>query len=768
VLPLLIILFGGGTDVVVQGGIALAVGLALWVNPPRLTLSRSLDAAVLLFLLVGLGAYIPYISAVPWRQVATGEFGIELSGLVTSQPWVTVEAWVLILPGIGWLYLLINWRVEDADRRQVFWALSISFALLAVAVALGSSWGYTYPLGSEAACFSFFDNRNQTSLTLAMVGILAFALAMQGMRHGRISGLLGLLLALLILIGIAFSLSRAGVCLFFAGCGGWFLLSRRVGKVPHLFRFGVPTFILGFSLLLFFGEDTWTRFWLWQQGGVLHSDMRLAIYRDAWEMVAAQPILGVGLGNFTHVFPQFREHALVYERILHPESDWFWVWTEMGTLGLLALLAVLRSLFIKLRRFYSDAGSAALRAAALVGMVLCLAHSCIDVSGHRFGTLFLAFLLYRLALPSRAYQGVVALPRLCPRLLGVSCILVGGWLVAADGLKLPIHSQVMQDRLSAASAETIAQWSAGEAAARYTQVLRRVPLSWRLYAMRGQSRLLQAGDEQGALADFRRARYLEPVSTTVVYYEGRAWLRYGNFDRAFAAWRDMLHRQDPNRQDLFRKILENVIAYPHFRENYLSRLTRLDVDFRYTYLIQLQGEQFVHELLEDAASGHLFEQLSSAQQAMLFTRWAESAAASHFLQYIEDYPTPIEHVWFYQSTAYASLQQYQRAIAGVQPYVTPAPVPKMRQYGERSITELERLFRATPGDVIRDTVLVRKQIEAEDWHGARQTLEALAALPQPPPYVHYWLGELHRRNADYPASWAAWKQYVRWMLRVRQ
>ena len=42
----------------------------------------------------------------------------------------------------------------------------------------------------------------------------------------------------------------------------------------------------------------------------------------------------IGLGNFDEIFAVFRNASLNGTRTIHPESDWLWLWAEMGWLAI--------------------------------------------------------------------------------------------------------------------------------------------------------------------------------------------------------------------------------------------------------------------------------------------------------------------------------------------------------------------------------------------------------------------------------------------------
>jgi O-antigen ligase len=93
-----------------------------------------------------------------------------------------------------------------------------------------------------------------------------------------------------------------------------------------------------------FGSDRW------QEGG----STRLVIWAGGLEIVRLHPLLGVGAGNFTYAYPEMRSVLLedrpdlqVYEghwtNAAHNEL--LQVWSELGILGLVALLALVAMAF---------------------------------------------------------------------------------------------------------------------------------------------------------------------------------------------------------------------------------------------------------------------------------------------------------------------------------------------------------------------------------------------------------------------------------------
>ena len=96
------------------------------------------------------------------------------------------------------------------------------------------------------------------------------------------------------------------------------------------------------------------------------SDFRWLIFQDAWPLIRSSPWVGLGLGNFESVFAIFRDASRGTTRSLHPESDWFWVWSEMGWLAI--PLIILGALLLIRRVAPLEVGTnQRFRLAALIG-----------------------------------------------------------------------------------------------------------------------------------------------------------------------------------------------------------------------------------------------------------------------------------------------------------------------------------------------------------------------------------------------------------------
>ncbi|OGC78397.1 MAG: hypothetical protein A2145_01730 [candidate division Zixibacteria bacterium RBG_16_40_9] len=77
------------------------------------------------------------------------------------------------------------------------------------------------------------------------------------------------------------------------------------------------------------------------------NSVRMGLWQTSWNMVKDKPIFGIGPGNFTKVFDQYKVPQ-EYDTIAHPHNDYLNVWVNSGIVGLLAYLFLW---FSFLRRF---------------------------------------------------------------------------------------------------------------------------------------------------------------------------------------------------------------------------------------------------------------------------------------------------------------------------------------------------------------------------------------------------------------------------------
>ena len=289
------------------------------------------------------------------------------------------------------------------------------------------------------------------------------------------------------------------------------------------------------------------------------SDYRWLIFRDAWTMIKASPWCGVGLGNFESVFALFRNVSRGVTRSLHPESDWLWLWGEMGWPALVLLLAG-AVLFVRRAFPLREGTNQRLRYAALVGALLFALHGFVDVSAHRLGTFLAGTLLLGLAQVRPPPTPPSRWPPILFRLVGLllSSLAWPGSSAGARTLPFPGRLGVENARQAAIVANRGHRYA--EAIAPADHGLEWAPLDWQLYFLRASPAIGLRESPARALDDFRRARFLEPNAYQLPFEEGRAWLGWQP-TLALTAWREALQRQGAEEAGLYAQMLADATNY---------------------------------------------------------------------------------------------------------------------------------------------------------------------------------------------------------------
>src|SRR6202030_3384106 len=177
------------------------------------------------------------------------------------------------------------------------------------------------------------------------------------------------------------------------------------------------------------------------------------------------------------------------------------------------------------------------------------------------------------------------------RLTGLVLVAVGGtWVVSARGYKL------LPGSIGVESAKHLAVFANQERdfkeGLRITNIgLRWGPLDWELYFSRAIAEV-PLNQTENALADFRRARFLEPSSYELPFAEGTAWLAAKQPVLAATAWQEALRRAGANRAGVYARMLSNAaLRSPELRRILAeSGVSRHELTL--PYLSQLTGSEF--------------------------------------------------------------------------------------------------------------------------------------------------------------------------------
>jgi O-antigen ligase len=756
----LLVLLGGGHNAVALGLALLMPGVALLLVPPVSGLGKLGDFAVLGLLVCLLLAFVPpfYSPAPDWRIDATEAFGIRLPATLSVQPWVSFEAWIMAVAGFAWLYAALQWPVNFHGRRWLFFCLSFLLAGIAGAVVWGNLTGARYPGAEDATAFSFFPNRNQTANFLALGGVATFAYAMEGFRSRSVLPLVGIPSSALCLAGLVLGVSRAGVLLYFIGVGLWFLCSLRTHSLPRFFKIGFPIVVVALSVVLSSNERTVHRIVSFATAeSQLEDEFRVKIYKDSIDMVIDAPISGFGLATFPAVFPQYREASANYQRVVHPESDFFWLAAEGGLLAL-GFLSLFVFSYLRQCRGCTEGASSSYRVLALVTVSIFMIHSLVDVPGHRPGAVYFAILFAALALPGRVRPAISLLPPTFWRLLGGVLLVVGLAWIAAGAFSLPWHSSVRKS-----------QWQ--ENIQRYVDVadyeraretandwIESRPLDWRAYFQRAQFILAESGDTEEAAADFRRARFVEPILGVVSYEEGKVWLPFDPA-RAISAWRDTLYRETDSMDRYYHRMLDLTGRSPDTMER-MARLSEINPHYRAYFLSNIREETLMRELGVERARDPGLRRFSRTQRTDIVKNWILRGDLDSAADFLHEYDDALENTWWLRSLLHKGRADFKEAVDAIRGQIEAPEIPEI-QLEEAVLTRLMRTYAVAPKDIMKGTALLHIYVEREEYGKALAILDRLLESHKPPLYLFYWRAECLYRVEEYIESWYTFETYLK-------
>lgn len=757
-LPVLACFVGGATEKWAEGIIVALLGLLLLVNPPRFSLGKVFHGILLALVACAVIAYLPatWFFQPAWRQALVNDFGIGVAATVSPQPWITSGCLLSFLAGLSWLCYVAGGDVEVRAARRQLRIFAIGVILLAgFAIALYLAHA-ALPFWHNQRGFGPFPNRNQTASLLGITSVLIVACAHDEIRHGKKRWIFWLAGLAVVIAAIVLNFSRAGIALLLIGSVAWLaVLILRSGSMARI-AIGLATLLALLAAVLIFGGETLERFQLrGAAGATLSSDFRWLIFHDAFALIRASPWCGIGLGNFEPIFAIFRDASLGQTRSLHPESDWLWLWTEMGWPGVILIVA---GAAVLLRRAFPfvEGTNQWFRLAALIGALLFALHGLVDVSGHRVGTAFAGIFLLGMTLrrPLRTHASLWLSNSF--RVVGVVLIVVGlTWIVTVyRGIPLPGGVGVDIERHLAASANVGRNFN--ETIDRSTQALVWAPLDWQLYFLRALGKVGAKRPAADALDDFRRARFLEPASFEVPYQEGIAWIMRDRL-LALTAWREALRRAGPARPELYARMLSSAATLNPAFNRALEELSDTQADLALTYLARALGEKFTSALNRFLEHDQALQTLTAEQRAQLFDLWTARGDLAQLARYVDTHPEWLSVAWRGVAKHQASRGEFRGAFEVTKRF---GERPKLPQAANgASIEELQKSFFNNPNDYQAGFALYQQQTQENKFDDALMTARRFTAQPGAPAYFHFLEAESWAAKNNWERAWSAWEAF---------
>jgi hypothetical protein len=751
---LLPVWLGGGGDPVSQSWVLAAAGLVLFLFPKIDRLDRAslwLCLTVLLLLLLDLLLPASLFGSASWRE-RLGQAGILLSGTYAVQPMPSLKQAAVLAACAGWAI----WMLGHCWSRQEKTWLATLFVILASATAvyaLGVSWfKWPEPTWHPVQGFGPFPNRNQSGTFFGLTLALAVVLAMRAFRKRRWgSFLVWTVLVVFDFLALLRADSRAGILIWGLVILLWFLFKSPNRRTASSLAIG------GAAAFAIIGVLLLARPMILERTTQTFDDgfgLRPLIYADAARMIAGSPAFGIGLGSFAAVFPQFQTVSTLTYAVIHPESDWLWFAAEAG-IPATCLLLSLTIIWLK-RAIAGIEGTGLERMAAFATAGLWL-NSCMDVPGHRLGTLFAGILCLAIAVrPPSANQRNrdqkrSRRPQIDPNegefsgsirihsqpvrrgfyrnrlpaswiakadLFAVGFVLMGVYSIGMGGFLIQRSDPVPEvERL-------VGRQDYHSAGAVATRALRITPVSWQLYLLRGEC-LARLGQWVAALQDFRCASLLQPLNPETSFFQGCVWSAL-NPVLARNAWNEALRRQPVQwRAELLSRMIGTVpeTNRPAIQFDLLAG--------RDPHLLAvLQGSALLDQKGDEELRAHLVN-LDTDLRRIVAGRFAAEAAASH---------------------------DFEGACRLIEAYFAPKAFPEPLNESESDLrTRVER----NSSDFLAAFSLVRLLGSEQRWSDAVASVQRTVQLADCPPYLRFLCGQALTESGRPEEAWHIFEPLLR-------
>jgi hypothetical protein len=691
-----------------------------------------------------------------WRAALIDDFGINLPGTLSPQPWISLGCFLSFLAGLSWLYYVSTLELDLRDVRTQMRTFAFGIAAL-TALCIVLHAGHTaLPFWHNERNFGPFPNRNQTANLFGLTAVIVLACGQEDIRHGRKRWILWSIALAVLVAGIVLDFSRAGVLLLVAGSALWLgVFALRKGSAARI-ALGVSMLLLLFTALLLFGGETFERFNLRAGDTGVATDLRWAIFQDASHLIAVSPWCGIGLGNFDEVFAVFRDASLTSARTIHPESDWFWLCVEGGWLAVVLTVAAI--VLVVWRVFPLREGTnQRFRVAALIAALLFAAHGIVDVSGHRIGTAFTALFLLGLAVRRPLeLRRTVAAPILF-RGIGLLLLVAGAAWVFATRYEKPLPGAVgVENEMRLATAANRGR-NFSETIERTTLALGWAPLRWQLYFLRALGEVGARSALAPAVDDFRRARFLEPNVYEVPYQEGKVWVTVNQPSLALTAWREALRRAASDRPKVYDAMLAVVReSSPRIYEG-LEELGMVHHDLALIFLEHSAGAAFMKALQRLLDHDPTLQTLSPEEKVTLFKHWAERGDPAELTRTVEMHPEWMPFAWRGLAKYQAGQKNFRAAVEMTRRYGESPALPPAAE--NASVDQLRQALHANPDNYGTGFQLFRAQMDQGLVDEALMTVRHFTDLPASPRYFHFLEAEAWAAKQDWERAWKAREKF---------
>lgn len=758
-LPVLACFLGGGTQKWGEAIVVAILGIYLLIRPPRLSMGIWINSVFVgLIILAGI-AFLPdtWFFVPAWRTALLNDFDIQLSATLTPQPWITGGCLLSLVAGLSWLYFV---STQELDLRATRLQLRIFASGIVVLAALCILFYWMHvapPFWINQRGFGPFPNRNQTGDLFALTAIILLASGQDDIRYRRKRWILLAAAFAVVVTALILNFSRAGLVILVVGSAFWIgaiaLRQRSTARLAAGFSF----VLVLLSILLLMGGQTLERFHLRGFHGTgISTDFRWLIFEDVFQLIRSSPWCGIGLGNFEPIFAIFRSASLGDTRALHPESDWLWLWAELGWPGVVLVL-IGAALLVRYVVPLKEGTNQRFRVAALIAALMFAFHGVVDVSAHRVGTAFAGLFLLGLALHRPTPFKTSRLVPYFFRLIGLVLLLAGFvWAWAVRDTKLFPGSVGVTNAKKLASIATRGR-NFSETISVTSRALTWAPLDWQLYFQRGLGEV--AARQPGkALDDFRRANFLEPNAYEVPLAEGNMWLSSHPL-QAVTAWREALRRAAPEqRGDVYASMLSNASMLKNAEViRVLEEVGLNQPDLALVFLGRVSGAPFSHGVGELLKRDPNLKMLNEEEKLAFFSLWSERGDLDRLAQAVEQHPDWLRFAWLGMATYHAKQNDFHAAYELTQRYGEAVALPRLA--GNSSLEELTKRYYASPDNYAVGYALYREQKQRGLIDDALMTTRHFSERPGSPAYFHFLEAQCWAAKENWERAWSAWQAF---------
>jgi O-antigen ligase len=738
----------GSVDRAVQIPLVILLGIGLVLQPPRLMqlpgwMNRVMLGLVIILILKEL---LPagWFGIPPWRTSIAQDFGVQLPGTHHPEPGRALDGWLAGVIALMWFSWVRALSAGREDRVKAAWILVVS-ATIVTAASLGLSkissdsiFGLRYT--PEWFGFGPFPNRNHTGSLFAMAVLVGIGCVAHSGAQKRFTLLCaGAIAICVIMAGLLRTNSRGALLALGVGFVFFCVAMVAQARTRKAVSIALAIVLLLGGAALIAGEKTIRRLRATTTQGVPDdsSRARIAIWSATLSMAKAAPALGHGVGSFQSIFPFYQDLQMEDVTVKHPESSWLQWLAELGAVPLL-ILTVVAGAFLAphLKYAFERRSSFFLAMGGFGAAAVLLAHSLVDVPGHRWGTVGFALAALAVACPAS-----LEVPIGSRRAALVPLAIAGFWMLPIF-TSSPAWSPFQLDRvLSAGAMNPIEHGKEIQAALRW------FPLSAKLRLLHGK--YLEAAGALPALwqKEYRIAARLVPSSSTICIQIARRTQQVTP-SLALHYWQMAIERASLHRPEVFRNAITETKKLKGADETWDSYL----------------------DLYPDLLLTYAEERPESAPQA--FNRWWElrgskpepvsTAEEEKFLTLAEKLAT-VDQV-----TAWAQLPN--RPVVGMRRLVEflqeKKAFNKAWEIASREIKEpeyppalpsdpreaLEKRWTENPGDVVNARNYAQV-LSTEGEHGKEgEVIERTASSSDAPRWFVDKAAYLNARKQQYPAA----------------